>query len=125
MEKVLIFVSDVFAGVGSGKSSLAFAIALPNGPVVYQEVKVDPARLTESRGDSPFNELGGALYVGRHAQASKMLFKKPCASNMRGAATSIMVIRFFAAMALKKFLLCGARAEIRVPSQPGLREFKM
>ncbi|MDQ1479832.1 MAG: hypothetical protein QOI44_693 [Actinomycetota bacterium] len=68
-------VSDVFAGTGSGKSSLAFAIALPNGPVVYQEVKVDPASLTESRGNSPFNELGGALYVGRHEQASKMLFK--------------------------------------------------
>jgi signal transduction histidine kinase/ActR/RegA family two-component response regulator len=67
-------VADVFAGSGRDKPSLAFAIALPDGPVVYQEVKVDPAQLTRSGGDSPFSELGGALYVGPHADASKLLF---------------------------------------------------
>ena len=46
------------------------------------------------------------------------------ASSMRGAATSTMVMCFFAAMALKMFLPCGARVVMRVPSQEGLREFK-
>ena len=37
----------------------------------------------------------------------------------------MIVIRFFAAMALKKFLHAGARARDPSASQPGLREFKM
>ena len=49
-----------------------------------------------------------------------MARKKPCASSMRGAATSTMVMRFFTAMALKKFLHCGARAVIFVPSHDGI-----
>ena len=44
---------------------------------------------------------------------------------MRGAATFTMVMRFLAAMALKMFLQCGARAVILVPSQEAFREFKM
>jgi signal transduction histidine kinase/CheY-like chemotaxis protein len=67
-------VSDVFTRPGGKESVLALAIALPNGPVVYQEVVVDQARLTESRGDSPFSELRGALYVGPTTDASKLLF---------------------------------------------------
>src|ERR1700691_1469617 len=58
------------------------------------------------------------------SKASKIERRKPCANSMRGAATSMMVMRFLAAMALKKFLQGGTRAEIRVPSQPGFREFK-
>ena len=36
-----------------------------------------------------------------------------------------MVMRFFTAIALKKFRQCGARALMRVPSQDGFREFRM
>ena len=43
--------------------------------------------------------------------------RNPWASSMRGAATSTMVMRFLAAMALKMFLPCGARVVMRVPSQ--------
>src|SRR6266850_1140058 len=57
------------------------------------------------------------------SKASKIARKKPWASNMRGAATSTIVMRFFAAMALKMFLPWGARVVMRVPSQDGLREF--
>ena len=42
---------------------------------------------------------------------------------MRVATISMMVMRFFAAMALNGFRQCVARARIRVPSLPGLREF--
>jgi type IV secretory pathway TrbD component len=67
-------VSDAFVRSGSHQEMLAFAIALPTGTVVYQELAVDPARLTKPSPNSPFNELRGALYVGRTAQASKLLF---------------------------------------------------
>ena len=38
---------------------------------------------------------------------------------MRGAATSMIVIRFLAAMALKMFFVFGARVVIRVPATLG------
>jgi len=49
--------------------------------------------------------------------------RKAWASSMRGAATSTMVMRFFAAMALKMFFICGARVVIFVPSHDGFIEF--
>src|SRR5262249_49837879 len=59
------------------------------------------------------------------AKTSKMLFRNPWAMSMRVATTSTTVIRFLAAMALKRFLLLGAVAVIRVPSHFGLREFRI
>src|SRR5215510_11341371 len=59
------------------------------------------------------------------AKTSKMLFRNPWAISMRVATTSTTVIRFFAAIALKRFLVLGAVAVIRVPSHFGLDEFKM
>src|SRR5499433_1231041 len=59
------------------------------------------------------------------ANTSKILFRNPCAINMRVATTSATVIRFLAAIALKIFLVLGAVAVIRVPSHFGLDEFKM
>ena len=46
------------------------------------------------------------------SKAAKIALRNPCASCMRGAATSTMVMRFFTAMALKKFRQWGARAVI-------------
>src|ERR1700688_153149 len=57
------------------------------------------------------------------SKASNIARKNPCASSIRGAATSTIVMRFFTAIALKIFFPCGARAVIFVPSQEGLREF--
>src|SRR6201984_705002 len=59
------------------------------------------------------------------AKTSKMLLRKPWAMSMRVATTSTTVMRFLAAMALKRFLLLGAVAVIRVPSFFGLRELRM
>src|SRR5215831_18769614 len=59
------------------------------------------------------------------AKTSKMLFRNPWAISMRVATTSTTVIRFFAAIALKRFLVLGAVAVIRVPSHFGLDEFKI
>src|SRR5437763_1776366 len=59
------------------------------------------------------------------AKTSKMLFRKPCAINMRVATTSTTVMRFLAAIALNTFLLLGAVAVMRVPSFLGLREVNM
>lgn len=67
-------VSDLISQPGGKKAMLAFAVALPNGIVVYEEAKVDPAQLTASKQTSPFSELQGALYVGLSAQPSKLLF---------------------------------------------------
>ena len=58
------------------------------------------------------------------SKASKMDRRNPWASSMRGAATSTMVMRFLAAIALKIFFVCGARVVMRVPSHDGLREFR-
>ena len=55
------------------------------------------------------------------SKAAKIELKKPCASCMRGAATSTMVMRFLTAMALNEFRQRGVRAVIRVPSQTGRR----
>src|ERR1700688_1995442 len=57
------------------------------------------------------------------SKASNIARKNPCASSIRGAATSTIVMRFFTAIALKIFFPCGARAVIFVPSHDGLREF--
>src|SRR5208337_1413024 len=59
------------------------------------------------------------------SKTSKIAFRKPCANNIRVAATSMIVILFLAAIALKKFRQGGTRAAIRVPSQPGFREFRI
>src|SRR5579872_4735193 len=58
------------------------------------------------------------------SKASKIARRNPCASSMRGAATSTIVMRFFTAIALKMFLPWGARVVIFVPSQEGLRELR-
>src|SRR5436309_13877657 len=59
------------------------------------------------------------------AKISKMLLRKPCAISMRVATTSTTVMRFLVAIALKRFLLLGAVAVMRVPSFLGLREFRI
>src|SRR5260370_2864198 len=59
------------------------------------------------------------------AKTSKMLLRKPCAMSIRVATTSTTVIRFLVAIALKTFLLLGAVAVMRVPSQLGLPELRM
>jgi signal transduction histidine kinase/ActR/RegA family two-component response regulator len=67
-------VSDVFLQRGGRRPTIAFAFALPNGVVAYEELGVDPAQLTKSSENSSFGELQGALYAAPTAQASKLLF---------------------------------------------------
>ncbi len=60
-------------------------------------------------------DFGSGDHVHGHlwrSNASKIALRNPWASSMRGAATFTIVIRFLAAMALKMFLQCGARAVI-------------
>ncbi|MGO9874870.1 MAG: hybrid sensor histidine kinase/response regulator [Acidimicrobiia bacterium] len=77
-------VSDLISQPGGKEAVLAFAVALPNGIVVYEEAKVDPAQLTASKQTSPFSELEGALYVGPSAQPSKLLFSTATRLPLRG-----------------------------------------
>ena len=58
------------------------------------------------------NHIDRARDAGQRPRRSR--FRKPCASSMRGAATSTMVMRFFAAMALKDIpALRRARGDAR------------
>ena len=77
-------VSDLISQRGGKEAVLAFAVALPNGIVVYEETKVDPAQLTASKQTSPFSELQGALYVGPTAQPSKLLFSTATSLPLHG-----------------------------------------
>jgi signal transduction histidine kinase/CheY-like chemotaxis protein len=65
---------------------LAFAVALPNGIVAYQELKLDPSQLTKPpAGNSPFSELQGVVYAAPTAQASKLLFSTASRLPLHGA----------------------------------------
>jgi signal transduction histidine kinase/CheY-like chemotaxis protein len=77
-------VSDLISQPGSKEAVLAFAVALPNGIVVYEQAKVDPAQLTASKQTSPFSELQGAVYVGPNAEPSKLLFSTATRLPLRG-----------------------------------------
>jgi len=66
------------------KTVLAFAVALPNGIVAYEEIKIDPKQLTESRGNSPFDELHAAIYVAPTADPSELLYSTSAQLPLHG-----------------------------------------
>ncbi len=67
-------VGDIVARSESSGTQLAFAVALPTGIVVYQEMNLQASQLTSSGTDSPFSELEGAVYVGTDAEPASLLF---------------------------------------------------
>jgi signal transduction histidine kinase/CheY-like chemotaxis protein len=67
-------VSDIVARSDDGGTTLAFAVPLPTGIVVYQEVNLTARQLTRSSPDSPFGELEGAVYVGTTADPEHLFF---------------------------------------------------
>jgi signal transduction histidine kinase/CheY-like chemotaxis protein len=67
-------VGDIVGRSESKGTQLAFAVALPTGIVVYQEMNLQASQLTTSGSDSPFSELEGAVYVGTKAEPASLLF---------------------------------------------------
>jgi signal transduction histidine kinase/ActR/RegA family two-component response regulator len=66
-------VSTILVGSSAADRRLAFADALPNGIVVYDESLIGPARPIASTPDSPFNELQGIVYASPTADPAQIL----------------------------------------------------
>lgn len=66
-------VSTIVSGASPSDRRLAFAIALTDGLVAYEETPLGPARPIQSTANSPFDELQGAIYTTSSAAPSQIL----------------------------------------------------
>ena len=84
-------VSDLLPRSGNQPAKLAFAVALPNEVVVYEDAKIDPTQVTNPKGNSPFSELQGALYVGSTARPSKLVLSTAKHLPLQGTVSSQVI----------------------------------
>jgi len=78
---------DVVSAVvkdASGHTTLMFALARPDGLIVFEEAPIDPSRPIPSTPNSPYRELNVSLYVATSPNAADLLITTSAKPSLTG-----------------------------------------